>query len=157
MLCLPYAGFLRIERKIPKVVFKKNDAKNSKKHLTDLYSFMFLHKNILFDMDLFSSCFYIESPYSLAQEYLVHKLSNNKLNKIIFNFRCQTSKNVKNNFHTQNMDNLGCIFNCVGEIDSQENILTKVKTRAKYRTTKPTQLSFIQPNIWEFIRSTEDF
>ena len=87
---------------------------------------MFLHKKLLFDMDLFSPCFYIESPYRLAQEYLVHKMSNNKLNKIIFNLRCQTSRHVKNNFYTQYMNNVGCIFNYVGEIDSKENILTKV-------------------------------
>ena len=107
-------------------------------------------------MDLFSPCFHMESPFSLAQEYLVHKLSNNKLNTIIVNLRCQTSRNMKNNFHTQYMNNLGCIFNCVGKMDSQENILAKVQTRTKYRTTKPTQLSFIQPNNWQCIRSTED-
>ena len=57
------------------------------------------------------------------QEYLCHKLSNNRQNKLLFNLRCQTVKNIKNNFHKQYKNNLGCPFNCFGEIDSQENLL----------------------------------
>ena len=83
------------------------------------------------------------SSLNEAQEYLVHKLSNNKLNKIIFNLRCQTSRNVKNNFHTQYMNNLGCIFNCVGEIDSQENILTCQRLRQELSTEQLNQLNLV--------------
>ena len=50
---------------------------------------------------------------------------------------------MKNNFHTQYMNNLGCIFNCVGEIDSQENILTFQRLRQELSTEQLNQLNLV--------------
>ena len=77
---------------------------------------------------------------SEPQKYLQHELSNNRLNQLLFNLRCQTVRNVKNYFSKQFKNNLGCYFNCLAEIESQQNILCK-RLKQEISTKQKDQLS----------------
>ena len=42
---------------------------------------------------------------------------------MLFNLRCQTLKNIKNNFHNLYKGDITCPFKCSNGIDSQEHVL----------------------------------
>ena len=56
------------------------------------------------------------------QEYLTTNKLNNKQESLLFNLRCQSVRNIKDNFHQQFTNNLLCNL-CKKEIDNQEHIL----------------------------------
>ena len=83
---------------------------------------------------------------SEPQEYLCHKMSNNRISRLLFNLRCQTVKNIKNNFHKQFENNLGCPFKCFGEIDSQENLLSCKRLRKELNSQQENKLNSVSYN-----------
>ena len=68
-------SFLTNVFKKPKPSKNKSDAKNgnNKKHLNTIYSCIFLQNILPFDVDLFSPCFDMESPYNECWEEFAWK------------------------------------------------------------------------------------
>ena len=57
------------------------------------------------------------------QNYLFNMQFSNKLRSLLFNLRCKSVKNIKDNFHRKYKENLFCPFSCENIIDSQEHLL----------------------------------
>ena len=64
---------------------------------------------------------------------------NNKLTRLLYNLRCRTVKNLKDNFPKQYFGNIQCIFGSFSEKDSQEHQL-KCHTLKKHLSTEETLL-----------------
>ena len=60
------------------------------------------------------------------QEYLCNSLFTNRLRSLLFNLRCRSMRNIRDNYYRQFQGNLSCPFLCPGEIDSQKNLLVCV-------------------------------
>ena len=58
-----------------------------------------------------------------AQDYITSRQFSNKQISLLFNLRCQSVRNIKNNFHTFYNNKIDCPFKCFEQIDSQEHIL----------------------------------
>ena len=58
------------------------------------------------------------------KKYRKHKYFSNKMSSLLFNLRCQTVKNVRNNFHKYYNNDILCKLGCTQEIDSQEHMLS---------------------------------
>lgn len=60
---------------------------------------------------------------SEPQEYLKDKHFNNRLSSLLYNLRCESVKDLKNNFRKMYNDKIQCRMKCKNEIDSQQHIL----------------------------------
>jgi hypothetical protein len=60
---------------------------------------------------------------SEPQKYLSNMTFTNRLRSLLFNLRCRSVKNIKDNFHKYYKNNLSCPFLCENTIDSQEHLL----------------------------------
>ena len=60
---------------------------------------------------------------SEPQEYLKDKHFNNRLSSLLYNLRCESVKDVKNNVRKMYNDEIQCRMKCKNEIDSQQHIL----------------------------------
>ena len=58
-----------------------------------------------------------------TQNYLFNMQFSNRLRSLLFNLRCKSVKNIKDNFHRKYKENLFCPFSCENIIDSQEHLL----------------------------------
>ena len=63
------------------------------------------------------------SDLSGPQNYLSDMTFTNILRSLLFNLRCRSVKNIKDNFHQYYKGNLSCQLFCENSIDSQEHIL----------------------------------
>ena len=68
------------------------------------------------------------------EEYLVSSKFNNKLKKVLFNMRCQTTKGIKYIFHTYYNEDISCPLKCANKIDSQNHMLCCHKLTSLLRT-----------------------
>ena len=75
------------------------------------------------------------------QDYLVSSKFSNKLKKILFNMRCQTTKSFKNNFHTYYNGDILCPLSCNNEIDSQKHMLSCHSLTSLLKTDQRTLLN----------------
>ena len=57
------------------------------------------------------------------QGYLTDQMFNNKLCSLLFNLRCNTVSNIKDNFHRLYNDDLNCPI-CKVEVDTQQHMLS---------------------------------
>ena len=58
-----------------------------------------------------------------AQDYITSSRFSNKEISLLFNLRCQSVRNIKNNFITYYNNKIDCQFKCFEQVDSQEHIL----------------------------------
>ena len=58
------------------------------------------------------------------QIYLKHKYFSHKISSLLFNLRCQTVRNVRNNFHKYYSNDIMCKLGCTQEVDFQEHMLS---------------------------------
>ena len=57
------------------------------------------------------------------QDYITGRQFSNKQIGLLFNLRCQSIRNIENNFHTFYNNKIDCPFKCLEQVDSQEHIL----------------------------------
>ena len=57
------------------------------------------------------------------QDYITGRQFSNKQIGLLFNLRCQSIRNIENNFHTFYNNKIDCPFKCLKQVDSQEHIL----------------------------------
>ena len=58
-----------------------------------------------------------------AQDYITSRQFSNKQISLLFNLRCQSVRNIKNNFHTFYNNKIDCPFKCFEQVDYEEDIL----------------------------------
>ena len=60
---------------------------------------------------------------SEPQDYLKDRNFNNRLSSLWYNLRCESVKDVKNNFRKMYNDEVQCRLKCQNKINSQQHIL----------------------------------
>ena len=102
------------------------------------------------------------SQYGASEDYLTSGLFNNKQISMLFNLRCQTLQNVKNNFHNLHNNIITCPFKCLNKIDSQEHILKCTNIVANLNSKQQKDLDSVKyqdifGNIHEQLQVTKVF
>jgi hypothetical protein len=79
------------------------------------------------------------------QDYLCNKKFSRKMCSLLFNLRCSTVKNIRNNFHNLYKNNLKCPV-CYMEIDTQQHVLKCGKLVENLNNIQKNELKLVKYN-----------